>query len=127
MRRYEGNNLTLNPQLDSVSGFVNNDVDFLEVLSVLGSSESQKFATPVNLVIVIGNSASMYTNAEMFGDARIYKTVDAVNRAIDRIMGKSSWNQGAVVAFGDNGDNDNGSASTIIPMGHYAAISGDWL
>lgn len=112
--------ITLDLLNDGVNGGnVNNESDFLHVFSALGSSRNLEGVIPSNLVIVIDNSGSMYTNdKENWNGTRIAKTVDAVNRAIDSLMENDVLSQVAVVSF-------NNTGRTIIPLGHYGYTKGE--
>lgn len=102
---------------DGINGVtIDSESDFLHVFSALGSSRNYDGLIPSNLVIVIDNSGSMYANDKVtwkWENTRISKTVDAVNRAIDRLMENDVMAQVSVVSF-------NNTGRTIIPMGHYS-------
>ena len=116
------NNIQLDLETDGYDGEITSNSDFLHVYSALGSSQQFFGEIPVNFVIVIDNSGSMYANSNKWGETRIALTVEAVNKTIDSLMRINSFNEIAVILFGD-GENSTGkgtnTAKTIIPMRHY--------
>ncbi len=118
--------LNLDVDTDGVNGKVEFNEDFLHAFSVMGSTQQYAGQIPTNLVIVIDNSGSMYTNNKTdFKKTRIYKTVEAVNSAIDAFMEANTYNEISVVLFGDGGGSGTDTAKTIIPMGRYAYQDGE--
>ncbi len=113
--------------------YVKTNEDFLHIFSALGSSVQYTGKVPTSTVIVIDNSGSMYTNNKTdWTKTRMSITVDAVNKAIDRLMRENEDNWVSVVLFGD-GDSSKKSDGTvigtntaheIIPLGHYPVGGG---
>ena len=122
-------NLTLDMATDGYDGTIKFNSDFLNVFSTLGSSQAWVGLPPTKTVIVVDNSGSMYSNNTTDWDlTRMSRTIKAVNNSIDYLMRAGSFNEVAVVLFGQgrtNGqhiDSDN-TAAVIVPMGHYEVSS----
>ena len=69
--------------------------DFLEVFSALGSSQTLNSDIPMDVVFVLDVSSSMNfdnsgTKASTTANTRIYRTVSAINSAIDYLMDKDT-------------------------------------
>lgn len=87
---------------------VNDDSDFVEVFSALGSSQKMNYEKETGIDV----SISLDISASMAIDDRIGKTVRALNEFIDMLMAKSPHNRIAVSVFGT-------LATEFIPLGHY--------
>ncbi len=130
-------NISLDNETDGYDGIINNNSDFLHVFSALGSSQAYVGLPPTKTVIVIDNSGSMYSNNKEWNETRIAKTIESTNKAIDKLMRASRYNEISVVLFGDGpNSNDldddsnniylfhgNDTAVTILPMKHYQVSS----
>ncbi len=117
--------LILDMETDGYNGRINLNADFLNVFSTLGSSQALKFFSPTKTVIVIDNSASMYSNDKTdWTKTRMDKTINAVNESIDSLMRAGELNEVAIVLLGNGAKNgekeaDANTAKVIVPMGHY--------
>ncbi len=116
--------IKLDMETDGYTGTISNDGEFLHAFSALGASQSWVGLPPAKTVIIIDNSGSMYTNNPDFKDTRVYKTIASVNKAIDELMRAGSYNEVAVVLFGNGKKNgveqvNYNTAEVIVPMGHY--------
>ncbi len=92
-----------------------NGEDFLIAYSALATSESVSGSTqaPVDVVFIIDTSGSM-TDAMSSTDStrRIVNTVNALNDAIEEIMGLNDYTRVGVVAFADESEE-------LLPLGRY--------
>ncbi len=101
------------------------DDDFLTVFSALGSSQSVKQMTALDISMIIDMSGSMGTDVidqlehddeqTRIAHSRIQATVNAVNNAIDKLMNDNEKNRVCVVVYG-------GTAYTLMELGHYTKV-----
>lgn len=116
--------INLDIETDGYEGTITNNSTFLHSFSILGSSQAKIGLPPSRTVIVIDNSGSMYgNNTTDFSKTRIYKSIMAVNKAIDELMRAGIYNEISVILFGNgaNGtvEKEANTAKVIIPMGSY--------
>ena len=114
---FDGETLILGKYTDGVNSSVtmNGSADFLNVFSVLGSSQQIAGETPIDLVMVLDVSGSM-GNPDL-DNSKIYQSVMAMNETIHTLMTMNTSNRVGVVLFASY-------PIVLMELAHYTPISG---